>query len=331
MSKNGGISIIILVVIILAALVSFYFLTSLLLKIKAFGSLKFHPTPKQTPELIKKKAFVTSDGYELRWYGEVKPDDEIIILGVHDFALGGKSFDQLAKSLTNVDLKIGLISFDQRNFGQNKVEDPKNRHSGAVLSDLEQILNYCKTTYPGKRLYLYGGGFGANIIVTFMKKRGYLVDGIILDSMINFKPDKNSSTTTTALVKGTLFAYTRMVKINLNSLDYNVSGLHEQSLGQNLNSFSTITVREYFQNKKLLKTSLKAAGLITKPVLMLNGGDDVFQLATKTTKFYDQISYPEKHHQWIADKKHGLFLNPNQEMLHSLIEWLKNNEQEKSN
>lgn len=330
MSKSGGISIIIIVVIILVALVAFYLLTSLLLKIKAFGSLKFRPIQTQTPELIKKKAFITSDGYELRWYGEVKPDDEIIILGVHDFALGGKSFDQLAKALSNVDLKVSLISFDQRNFGQNKTQDPKNRNSVAVLSDLEQILNYCKTTYPDKRLYLYGGGFGANIIVTFMKKRGYLVAGIVLDSMINFKPDKNSATTTTALIKGTLFAYTQMVKINLNPADYHVPVKNAQGLGQNLNSFSEMTVREYFQNKKMVSTSLKAASLITKPVLMLNGSDDVFQLSTRTTKFYDQISYPQKHHQWFAEKKHDLFLNPNQEMLQNLIEWLKNNEQEKS-
>lgn len=330
MSKSSGISIIIIVVIILAALVALYFFASLLLKIKAFGSLKFHPNHNQTPELIKKKAFITSDGYELRWYGEVKPDDEIIILGVHDFALGAKSFEQLTKNLTSIDLKISLISFDQRNFGQNKVQDAKDRSSIAVLSDLEQILNYCKTTYPGKQLYLYGSGFGANIIVTFMKKRGYLVDGIVLDSMINFKPDKNSSAITIALIKGILFAYTRMVKINLSAADYNVSDKDVQSLAQNLNSFSEITVREYFQNKKLVKTSLKASGLITKPVLMLNGSDDVFQLSSKTTKFYDQISYSQKHHQWIADKKHDLLLNPNQEMLQSLIEWLKNNEQEKN-
>ncbi|AKX33873.1 hypothetical protein SLITO_v1c02120 [Spiroplasma litorale] len=116
-------------------------------------------------ELIKKKFFITSDNYELRWLGEILPVSKKILICVHDYGLSRKSFKNFEEYVRKNNSDVSVISYDQRGSGENKFY--KNLNMGSHLLDLEEIIVYISTKYSDKEIFLVGEGFGSNLASYF--------------------------------------------------------------------------------------------------------------------------------------------------------------------
>ncbi|ATG97522.1 alpha/beta hydrolase [Mesoplasma lactucae] len=314
-------NIVLIVVIVILGILLTYLLISILLKIRSFNSLKFTPLQEQKPELIKKKHFVTGDGYQLKWYGEVKPDAKKIMIGIHDFSLTGKQFENLSEYLRTNQKQTSFVTFDQRYYGNNIKPEVRYRSAVATLSDMNEIVACLKEMYPNKEIYLYGAGFGANLVLTFMRKKGNLVDGIILDSMMNFKPWKNSTGMNLALTRGCLFSPYNLITIPLDAHDYTNDKKEFLRLDQEFQTSAYVTTKEYFQMKHILKKSLTSELKIVKPVLMIQPSKDAFEQKQKINEFFDKIA-SNKEITFYPELKHNLALQNNEKVFKDITEWV---------
>ncbi|AGR42370.1 serine aminopeptidase domain-containing protein [Spiroplasma diminutum] len=308
-----------LISIIVYVTLSTFFLIFLLLliaRIVKFNKLKFKKDVVVKSELIKKKMFKTSDGYELRWYGEINPNSEFIIIGIHDIYRNRKDFDNFDSWLRKIKKdQFSLVSFDQRNCGENIVE--KQYHFGTTISDLKEIIEVISENNPNSKIILLGDGFGSTIASFFSKDEK--VYKIIYSSLRLNNAYKKTLGFYIKLWWGTLFKADLKLKSIINGLDFTddknyAKKIEDENLTKNL-----FTVRDYYLWKKANKISIKNFNKSIIENIILLSNNDFYCDPKKIVKFISNLNKDKYKLETIKGKKHYLLNTKNSEEIFKII------------
>ncbi|ALD66723.1 alpha/beta fold hydrolase [Spiroplasma cantharicola] len=294
----------------------FIFLLALSARIIKFNKIKFKSTPIVKSELIKKKMFKTSSGYELRWFGEIDPKSEYIIIGVHDIYRNRKDFDKLENWLRkNQKNKYSLVSFDQRNCGENEI----NSHFsfGATIADLNEIIDVISEANPSSKIVLLGEGFGGTICSFFSKNKK--VYKIISSSLRLNNPYKKSFGFYIKLWWGTLFKAESKLIVPINGLDFTdekeyAKKLEDENITKNLWS-----VREYYLWKRINRKAIKNINDSEIEIVLFLSNNDFYCDPKKIAKYLSRLDKNKYILEKIKEKKHYLLNTKKSEEVFELI------------
>ncbi|WP_339030322.1 serine aminopeptidase domain-containing protein [Spiroplasma endosymbiont of Cantharis nigra] len=294
----------------------FIFILTLIARIVKFNKIKFKASPIIKSELVKKKMFKTTSGYELRWFGEIDPKSEFIIIGVHDIYRNRKDFDKLESWLRkNQKNKYSLVSYDQRNCGENEV----NNHFsfGASISDLAEIIEVISETNPNAKIVLLGEGFGGSICSFFSKdKRVYK---IISSSLRLNNPYKKGFNFYLKLWWGTLFrANTKLVE-PINGLDFTDEKEYAKKLEDENITKNLLTVTDYYLWKKINKKSIKNINSSEISISIFLSNNDFYCDSKKIAKYLSKLDKDKYFLETIKEKKHYLLNTKKSEDVFELI------------
>ncbi|QHX36897.1 serine aminopeptidase domain-containing protein [Spiroplasma sp. BIUS-1] len=294
----------------------FIFLLALIARIVKFNKLSFKKTPVVKSELIKKKMFKTSDGYELRWFGEIDPQSEYILIGVHDIYRTRKDFDKMEVWLRkNNKAKLSLVSFDQRNCGENIVDN--QYHFGTTISDLNEIVGEIKEKFPEAKIILLGDGFGSTLATFLAKNKN--VHKIIGCSL---RLNNHYSKTFGFYLKlwwATLFkADTKMISA-INGMDFTDDKdfsklLEDQNLSKN-----SFNARDYYLWKKANRLSIKNINNSELDIVLMISNNDFYCAPKNIAKFLSKLNKDKYSLESIKEKRHYLLNTKNSEQIFELI------------
>ncbi|AUM62885.1 serine aminopeptidase domain-containing protein [Spiroplasma monobiae] len=297
----------------------FIFALALMARIVKFNKLKFKKAIVIKSELIKKKMFKTSDGYELRWFGEIDSNSEYIIIGIHDIFRNRKDFDKMDFWLKkNKKSNYSLVSFDQRNCGENLYEN--QFHFGTTISDLKEIIDELSEINPKAKIVLLGDGFGSTIASFFSNEEK--VYKIIASSFRLNSPYKKTFGFYVKLWWGTLFnADTKLVSA-INGADLTDDKDFSKKLEDENTTNNFLNTRDYYLWKKANRLNVKNINKSNSKVSLLIANNDFYCNSKNIVKLLSKLDKEKYNLETIKGKKHYLLNTKDSEQIFELI--LKN-------
>ncbi|AHB36646.1 serine aminopeptidase domain-containing protein [Spiroplasma apis] len=273
----GGITILILILILIIRLVK-------------LNSLSFKPTAFQKGELIKKKMFKTKDLYELAWYGDIDPESEYILIGVHDLNRNRKDFERLSNYFAQKNNLISVVSFDQRNCGDNK--DFFGYHPGVLISDLNEIVDSLSESYKSKKIIILAEGISFASCLYLSKNKNVhkiISSSLRLNIAYNKEPGYNFK-----LFMGTLFNMNTFLKEHINGLDLVDDISYAKSLEKQNLEKGRYSVRSLFLMNKVNNNIKRHINNSNNKVTLIQPTNDYYSDAKRTAKLLsalDENSY----------------------------------------
>ncbi|WP_338984700.1 serine aminopeptidase domain-containing protein [Spiroplasma endosymbiont of Diplazon laetatorius] len=305
-------------VIVYAVLGTFalIFILALIARIVKFNKLKFKKDQIVKSELIKKKMFKTSDGYELRWFGEIDQKSEYIIIGIHDMFRNRKDFDKLELWLrkTHKD-KYSLVSFDQRNCGENIVDN--QYHFGTTISDLREIVEEIGEKYPSLKIILLGDGFGSTI-ASFLSQ-DEKIHSIICSSMRLNNVYKKTFGFYLKLWWGTLFKANARLALPLNGSDLTDDSNFAKVIEDENTTKNSMNTRDYYLWKKANKVSVKNINNSKSKFTLIMSNTDFYCNSKNTVKYISKLEKDKYNLETVKGFKHYFLNTKNSEQIFELI------------
>ncbi|WP_158500504.1 serine aminopeptidase domain-containing protein [Spiroplasma turonicum] len=269
------------------------------------------------PGLVDAKFFLTSDNYNLSWLGNIKSTAETIILGIHDYGQTRDSFIDLKDYCDKYHNDISVISYDQRNFGQNKKIKVFNYNN--LINDLNEIIEYISKEYPEKNLVLIGEGFGSTIVSNFMRRKE--IHNVFFCSLYLNQFKKLNINLIFKMLLGIIFSYKIMLTQNL---DMNIICDNSYNkISSTLNSYNKKNYKEYLQIKKLNNKITKNFRNSNLKVHLLLPTNDIFINKETYINMFSNIDVNKINIIKLENEKH-LFLRGNgkEEIFKTIIKLL---------
>jgi len=306
--------VIILVILITLILVGVVALVVKWVRVENF-KLKPNRDEAQLPELVDFKVFRTADSTALAWYGNIKPNSKEIILGIHDLALGGLEFDWMAEHYAN-NTNVSFVTYDQRFFGLNDNQELDRRMSYS-FQDLGQIVTYLKTTYPDKALYLCGSGFGANLATYYAAKHGLDLAGLITLNMDTHFQFRNGGRVFLGFLGS---PEKQLLQLPFVGSDYTIDPDMALKLDNLFQAKGMMNIYEYLQTQVTIRRSLKSAGKIVCPILLLNSETSKMTSMKGLDRFFDHVLSVKKR--WGTNLTYqSLPLSIDQQIVAQINQW----------
>lgn len=298
-----------LILWIILGSILFLLIISIIDKSVKFFTLKFSAVALQKGELIRKKAFITKDSYELRWFGEIKSEGKYIVLCVHDILGTRKDFEELNIWMNANRTDASIVSFDQRGCGENKEDLIKNY--GSLISDLKEMIVDLKEKYPEQKLMLLGEGFGASAVLKFSNDK--LIENIIVSGIRTNK--KHAKFNFFGKLYGWVFSSKTKIYLNIQGNEVFDSEKISKTFDERIANKNSVTIREWYQQNSLsAKSFSNIKKSDNKPILILQGDLDIYsnpmQFASKISKI-DSSKYKlhvikNSKHSFLGDKSNVL-------------------------
>ncbi|AUB31922.1 serine aminopeptidase domain-containing protein [Spiroplasma floricola] len=292
------------------------FLLALIIRIINFNKLKTKRKPIIKSELIKKKMFKTSDGYELRWFGEINPNSEYIIIGIHDMFRNRKDFDKMEVWLNkNKKSNCSLVSFDQRNCGENIVE--KQFHFGWTISDLREIIKDISEKNPTAKIILLGEGFGATI-ASFLSDNEKVYKIISCSLRLNHAYQKTFGFYL-KLWWGTLFKADTKLISPINGIDLTDDSVFAKKIEDENLTKNLFNTKDYYLWKKANKISIKNINKSKEKMLLILSNNDFYCNSKKIAKYLSKLNKDKYIFEKVKGYKHYILNTNNSEKIFELI------------
>ncbi|AHI54045.1 hypothetical protein SSABA_v1c06430 [Spiroplasma sabaudiense Ar-1343] len=313
------------VVMLLYAIIGFFemlILAAIIFKIIIFNTLSKSSNKIQAPELVKKKFFITSDQYNLKWFGEINPNGQEILLCLHDLGYSSKQFDKLEDFFLKKSKTISVISYDQRNYGRNNATQIRNL--GQHLQDLKSIVSLIKSKHPEQNISILASGFGALLAQEFFNNTD--VGQIFLFSIPSKIFQTIEGKTFFKVFGGTLFSSKKLVKLNYSVNDFTTDTIEAKAFDQNLTQAGFISVREIYQFKILRNRFWKKISKNNKKVVIWQSDNDVLSDSKFLSKKVQISKLPIQQFKIVKAKKHLLLNDINSEVIFNEIKEVLINE-----
>lgn len=311
-----------IILIVVVSVLATFLLLSLVFKLTSFLSLRFRPDTVQKGGLVKKKFFICRDGYQLNWMGEINPQGQKILLGIHDLGMSSQDFIGFRDYCHKTDPLISVVSYDQRNFGKTTIQTKRN--AGSMIVDLQDIIIDLKEKYPQQEIILIGEGLGY-YVGTYVAGKQPQVSKIIGIGLRNHEPYQQKLSTKMTILSGILFSPYQLINIRGEGHDLSSNPEFVKKIDNHLFEKGQISVKEYFQHQQLIRQSVRKLSRLNQPVLVLQGQNDIYVNLAKTKKMLDKSITSKFEIKYFAQKKHFLLNETNnQEVYQTMIQWAKN-------
>jgi len=180
---------------------------------------------------------------------------------------------------------VSFVTYDQRFFGLNDNQTLDRRMSYTV-QDLTQIVNYLKMTYPNKKIYLCGSGFGANLATYYASKHGLDLAGLILLNMDTHFQVRNGGRVFLGFLGS---PEKQLLQLPFVGSEYTIDPDMALKLDNLFQAKGLVNIYEYLQTQVTVRRSLKSAKKLVCPVLLLNSETSKMTSMKGLNRFFDQI------------------------------------------
>jgi len=180
---------------------------------------------------------------------------------------------------------VSFVTYDQRFFGLNDNQELDRRMSYS-FQDLGQIVTYLKTTYPDKALYLCGSGFGANLATYYAAKHGLDLAGLITLNMDTHFQFRNGGRVFLGFLGS---PEKQLLQLPFVGSDYTIDSDMALKLDNLFQAKGMMNIYEYLQTQVTIRRSLKSAGKIVCPILLLNSETSKMTSMKGLDRFFDHV------------------------------------------
>ena len=243
-------------------------------------------------------------------------DPKALIVLVHDAGGHSGRFQKWAEELA---LKnFAIFAFDLRGYGLSEGGRGCTSNYSDLLKDIELFLEKCMEMCPNIPAFLYGTGFGGNLILNYAvsgtpKFKGLIVTSPWLELIQKPSPLK-------------LFLISSIAHIMPKMLME--TGLKAEDISRDLRAVhifrnDKIGIKLYLQTYKAGIKALRSIYKINVPLLVMHGNADNFTSCRSTSDFVRNSSDKTKFIEWEC-AYHELHDDIEKEkVFDALTEWLK--------
>jgi alpha-beta hydrolase superfamily lysophospholipase len=182
--------------------------------------------------------------------------------------------------------QIAMVAFDLRGHGRSEGKRGHIPSYEALLNDVENVLTYTKSLYPGTPLFLYGHSMGGNIAANYvLKKKVDILKGVIISSpwlRLSFNP--SAIQLTLAKLASKIYPkYTQPNGLNARQLTHDPE-IAKAYLSDPL-VHTHISATLFFGMYQNGEWAIKHADLLKIPALVMHGQNDPITSMPATREF----------------------------------------------
>ncbi|MEM6910611.1 MAG: alpha/beta fold hydrolase [Verrucomicrobiota bacterium] len=277
--------------------------------------------PERAP-VLEEASWTASDGLTLSyrsWRPEKEP--EMVLLGVHGISGAAQDYEGLAKHLRQAVGSIAIYAPNLRGQGQ----DPREKMRGDLESgrrwrqDLEEFSRLLQARHPAARMVWFGESLGSVIVLNaFVEReaREVRVDALVLSSPIvhlrsKLPVWKELLFRSAALVMPTFrVALDQLGDEQAKEARVTATSIHQEQAKKTPWAVESYTLRQLEQIGAMVRRADENAAQIQVPLLVLYGGNDIFQEPWVIERFFQRVPavdkekrfYPEGYHLLLYDK-----------------------------
>lgn len=304
----------------------------ILLPVSCSTRLSVNPQVKAKPHLAKKH-YVSYDGDHFG-YRQWKPSDpHTVIIGVHGISGYSGDYENLAKHLRANHKGIAVYAPETRGQGM----DPKKERIGDIrnrrewFKDLYTFTGLVRKAHPGARIIWLGESMGSLIVLHAYQKTPpgqKKPDGLILASpIVDIRSKLQPWKLFTVSLAAALLPKLRVSLETLSSGERPVvtkDDIHEEQAAKNAWYIPRYTLRLLLTLGNMADSMNPIATRVHCPVLVLNGGKDIFTPKEKVDAFCKHFPKATITHHYYEDSFHLLMYDHKRDQIfQDISKWLK--------
>ncbi|ATZ16242.1 alpha-beta hydrolase superfamily lysophospholipase [Entomoplasma freundtii] len=319
--QNGWIPKVQLVGIIVGIGFGVMVLVFLLLRYYHCKSFKSRNPITQAPELVDQKYFIAQDGYQLTWFGQINPKGEKIILALHDVGMSSHDFTALANYFQQTNALVSVVSYDQRNSGNNKLET-KQRHLGNSLQDLKAITTFLLQQYPHQELIILAEG-KAYELAHYVYRRQPQLKRLVVAGLVSHDPYQKRFSHHWNLTIGKFLKPQKAMALVGQSADLTNDVDFQHEINENMAKCGFLSTLEVSQWHHLSRYNRQHKIGKEQKIFILQPQNDIYTHPKKTTKTLKKIEATQLVINYFPAQKHYLLNEPDKvKVFEVLNNWL---------
>ncbi len=270
----------------------------------------------------------TRDGTELfyhRWTSESR-ETKAAFIGIHGAFAHAGDFERPARYF--VPKGIDIFSFDLRGFGHWKGKTAHVSDYRQYLDDIKLFADFIRPKTKTNKFFLMGHSMGGLLTLSFLIHESQTdIEGAIISS-----PWIETAARINPIIRflGTVFAvifpkFSAPANIKLEDLthDNDIIAIHQDDIEKGLRK-TKATAGWLKQIEKAQQLVKQNASSISKPVLVLQAGDDRLVKASATRDVFNLIGSKEKEFKEYPGFYHELFNETRRDEVFSDVwKWLE--------
>jgi len=250
---------------------------------------------------MKELEFAVKDGTMLYVKNEVESDSKAIVLIVHDLCEHQGRYDSLAKFM--IERNYGVYRYDHRGHGKSAGERFALKDFNLLLDDLNEIVEFIKSEFPKKELFLLGHSMGGFTVAGYGTKYPNKVSGIITSGALT-RENANFEANIPTELPDDMYLPNNLSDIICTDTSVVESYKNDPLVGKEV---SVSLFRRLFDGVRWLK---KNPETFVEPCLILHGANDMLILEKDSRDFYGDVAskdkqliiYPNLYHEIFNEK-----------------------------
>jgi alpha-beta hydrolase superfamily lysophospholipase len=221
--------------------------------------------------------------------------------------------------------KISTIAVDLRGFGHWTGRKGDVKNIGLHINDINQIVDYCRNKFPGRKILLLGESLGSSLCLWYSSFYPGKIDGLILTSLVTKKGmDEVKFKTVFNMFLGFTFCPGRPVLLGFDPSVYsNDQDLRKWLLSDTLGS-GRISARYLMQSNNVIKRSYKYLCTFGKPAIILQGGRDFLSDKKEIKNIMEKCESGKLQYEYFPDGAHSLVNDLSRKAVFNIIvSWVK--------
>jgi alpha-beta hydrolase superfamily lysophospholipase len=305
------------------------FVYIILILLTGCGVFIKHPEYKKVPEPkieVKGDYFKYWDNSLNYFKQSIQSNSDVLVICVPGLGAHGGSYNYLQDYLFKND--ISSVEIDLRGFGHWQGVKGDLKNIGLHISDLNQIIDYYRMSFPGKKIILLGESLGSSLSLWYRSLYPLKVDGLILTSLVTHHGGNDVGFVTVInLLMGYTFCPSRPVHLGSDQNEYsNDPDFKKWASGTDTLGTDEISPRYLVQANKVVNDSHEFLCRSDNPVLLIQGGKDILSnqkeinnilIKCKTGKIQYEF-FPDCHHSLVNDLKRD-------KVFDTMISWINRN------
>jgi alpha-beta hydrolase superfamily lysophospholipase len=250
--------------------------------------------------------FTYRDGSRNSVFQNIFESSDVIVICVPGLGGDAGSYNSLQQYFS--ENKISSVSIDLRGFGHWSGEAGDAENIGLHIGDLNQIVDFYRTTYSGKKVLLLGESLGSSLCLWYTSFYPSKADGLILTSLVTKKGmNEVKIQTILNLSFGYIFSPTKPVKLNFNPAVYsNDPDYIKREAESDSPGSKKISPRYLIQSDRVVRQSFKYLYTYDNPAIILSGGQDFLSDQNSISKIAGNCKPGKVHFEYFPDNHHSL-------------------------
>lgn len=267
--------------------------------------------------------FTTADNFDIFERTWPCKDAKGVVIITHGIAEHSGRYGHVAQAL--VDAGYTAIGFDLRGHGKSSGMRNYVNSFQDYLSDLREVLNRAKNSYPDLPIFLFGHSMGGGIVTLFAIERNPDVKGILLTGpSVKVSEDISPFLQKISGVLSALLPKLPAVKLDSSDIskDPEVVKAYDEDPLNYRGGILARTASELLNATKIITEHSK---VIDHPILIMHGSDDKLAEVVGSEMLFKNVSSEDKTLKIYEGLYHEILNEPEQdEVLADIINWLDN-------